>query len=387
MKESPVSTLTEQLNNGALLLAPLTKGGNLPYRRLCVDFGADITLSEMAFARKLIKGDRKERALLRRHPSEKIFGVQIAARKPDEALEAGKIVEDSGADFIDLNCGCPIYETTRRGLGATLLEKPNVIGAIVHALATNLSIPVTVKIRTGIKESKVNASNVARIAEESGATAVTIHGRTKEQRYSKAADWELISQIQGERNIPIIGNGDIIYFAEAEYHRSHHHIPSLMLGRGALIKPWLFNEIKEGKEWQPSDKERVGVLFQFIQYLKEHFGDDELGLRRIGNFLPWHLGLFCRYVPFTDGDYSPDSSTPLIHRRESLREDASLLTQLLFRTEESIHQTIAKLLCESHNEEEVLSKLLDYASELDKIQDNADSTDRDFSQTDKFAAG
>ncbi len=375
----------QQIIDGSLILAPLTKGGNLPFRRLCVDFGADITFSEMAFARKLIKRDRKETALLRRHASEKVYGVQIAARKPDEALEAGKIVEDSGADFIDLNCGCPIYETTRRGLGASLLQKPRSIATIVETLSSKLSIPVTVKIRTGIKQSKVNAPEIARMIEESGAAALAIHGRTKEQRYSKAADWQIMSEIQKERHIPIIGNGDIIFYEEAKYHRTHHHISSLMLGRGALIKPWLFSEIKEEKEWQPNEQERIGVLFRFTQYLKEHFGDDELGLRRINNFLPWHLGLFCRYVPYSSGDFKPDSETPLIHRRESLSQDASPLTQLLFRNEEEIHHTLSTHLCESTDEEEAYERLYTYATTIELCTNQIE--DQDFGKTNKLAAG
>src|SRR5205809_826713 len=141
---------------GKAILAPLTRGGNLPFRRLCAEFGADITLSEMAYSRFVVKGEGRELALLRRHETERLFGVQLAAKSIEEGANAALIAAERGADFIDINCGCPIHDTVRRGLGAHLLKKPAALGKLVTGLVSALPIPVTVKIRTGWSDENIN---------------------------------------------------------------------------------------------------------------------------------------------------------------------------------------------------------------------------------------
>ena len=134
--------------HGSTILAPLTKGGNLPFRRLCVDFGARITMSEMAYARQVVRGSRSELALLRKHSSESCYGVQLAVSKPEEGVKAGKRAVEQGAAFVDINAGCPIHDVVRRGMGATLLQRPAALARVVEAMAAALPVPVTVKIRS-----------------------------------------------------------------------------------------------------------------------------------------------------------------------------------------------------------------------------------------------
>ena len=282
---------------GAVLLAPLTKGGNLPFRRWCVDAGAKVTVSEMAYARQVVRGSRSELALLRRHPSEECFGVQLASNKAPDAIEAAKRAIEDGARFVDINAGCPIHDVVRRGMGATLLQRPAALARMVEAMTAALDIPVTVKIRTGWKEEKLNAPEVARQVEEAGAAAVAIHGRTREQRYSRAANWDMIGEIAAERTVPVIGNGDILTWYEAEDRLERSGCAGLMLGRGALIKPWLFREIEERRDILPTVEERLADLLRFVRYLKEHFRDDEKGRTRVMRFLPWHMSFFARYRP------------------------------------------------------------------------------------------
>jgi len=174
---------------GKLILAPLTRGGNLPFRRLCADHGADAAMSEMIFARSLVGrggGGRgvsgAEKTRLRRAPGEELFGVQIATNEIREGVAAARLAADAGACWLDLNCGCPIYEATRRGLGAALLRKPTKLARLVSGLVAESPLPVTVKIRTGPGEASINAPFVAALLEAAGAAAVTIHGRTMEQR-------------------------------------------------------------------------------------------------------------------------------------------------------------------------------------------------------------
>ena len=335
----------------SVILAPLTKGGNLPFRRLCAEFGASITVSEMAYARFIVKGERREHALLRRHPSEKVFGVQLAAKDPVEGAEAAKIAIDQGCDFIDLNCGCPIEDTTRRGLGASLLKRTrtleNLVGGMVKALDDT---PLTVKIRLGWKESEKNFLEIAKAAQSAGAAALTVHGRTREQRYSKAADWEAIKLVKSELSIPVIGNGDILTHFEATSRKTFSGVDGLMLGRGALIKPWLFQEINEQRTLDFSAEERIGIFFRFTQYLKDHFRDDEKGRGRMMQFLPWHFGFFHRYQYLPSETFAAMSMNhPLIQSRVS-DERGQLddpLEALLRNPDSEVHQQIAMMLIET----------------------------------------
>lgn len=302
---------------GKFPLAPLTKGGNLPYRRLCRDFGATATCSEMVYAHQILRGKGHEPALLRHHPSEDNFGVQIAASKPNLAADAAKLAEDCGAKFVDLNCGCPIHDTVKKGMGARLLQKVSKLGRILEAMTTNVSIPVTVKLRTGFSESKINVRDTVKVAVEAGVNSIVIHGRTREQRYSKTADWALLADLAQEFPVPILGNGDILTPMEAEARLNGTCLSGAMIARGALTKPWLFKELVEGEEWLPTAQEQWTIILRFVDYLKEHFGTDELGRRRGTEFLAWHLDWFGRYRPLPKADWAQSAKQhPLLQTRE-----------------------------------------------------------------------
>jgi len=189
---------------GELLLAPLTKGGNLPFRRLCIDFGAKVTVGEMAYARFLVKGAKKERALMNRAFNEQCFGVQVATKQIDEGIRAAEVAAECGAQWIDLNCGCPIYDATRRGLGAKLLKSPRKLGRLVEGIAAASPLPLSVKVRTGAGD-KVNLLDNVRALQDAGAAAITVHGRTMDQRYKNAADWDIIAAAAANLDIPLIG--------------------------------------------------------------------------------------------------------------------------------------------------------------------------------------
>ena len=335
-------------HDGQLWLAPLTRGGHLAFRRLCVELGADVTVSEMAVVKRLLRGKSSEFALLKSHPSEPLFGVQLADRAPETLAEGARLAESRGARFIDLNCGCPIHEITGRGLGASLMRKPGRLARLVTALVAAVRVPVTVKLRTGWSAEKTNVSEVARACEESGAAAIAIHGRSREQRYQRAADWDLIGRVAAERGIPVVGNGDILTHYEARERMLRSGIRSVMLARGALIKPWLFREIREGRDWLPTAEQRFELLLRFVGYVRDHFGDDERGRRRSLTFLPWHLGFFCRYRPLPEVEYAAAAREyPLIHQRHAFGEDLSPLEMLLRDPREETHAALAGLLIDS----------------------------------------
>ena len=167
---------------GQLILAPLTRGGNVAFRRLCNEFGASYTMSEMAYASSLFakyKGQRnKERALLRQNPTDTSkFGFQVATRSSDEALRAADLAVEAGATWMDINCGCPIWDVTRRGMGVSMLQQPQRLFRFVEMTASKAPLPVTVKIRIGLTDKDVNVEEVVKGLEAAGAAAVTIHGK------------------------------------------------------------------------------------------------------------------------------------------------------------------------------------------------------------------
>ena len=179
---------------GKMILAPLTRGGTPPFRRLCADFGCEAAMGEMVFARHLIGGDRLEATRLRRAPNEALFAVQIATNGVEEGRAAVAMAAAAGADWVDLNCGCPIYEATRRNLGSALLRFPDKLAALVGGIAAESPVPLSVKVRIAAEGGDVNVREVVSKLRDAGAAAVTIHGRSATDRYSKAADWELIRQ-------------------------------------------------------------------------------------------------------------------------------------------------------------------------------------------------
>lgn len=310
---------------GRFPLSPLTKGGNLPFRRLCRDFGATATCSEMIYAHQLLRGKGREPALLRRHASEDNFGVQLAARNPEEAAEATRIACDSGARFVDLNCGCPIYDTVKKGMGARLLQKPAKLGTLLAAMVAASSVPVTVKLRIGFSGDRINIRETLAAAVDAGVQTVVIHGRTREQRYSKTADWPLIAEMAEGCPVPVLGNGDILIPWEARTRLAESRIAGAIIARGALTKPWIFKELLEDREWLPTAQEQWEILMRFTSYLKEHFGEDELGRKRGLTFLAWQLDWFNRYRPLPEAEWAaPAAEHPLMQTRSLSEPDLYL---------------------------------------------------------------
>ncbi|MPY88230.1 MAG: hypothetical protein GEU99_09925 [Luteitalea sp.] len=329
------------LLTGAVIMAPMTKGSNLPYRRLCNRLGATITMGEMAVARRLRQRKRGEFALIQRAPDERIFGVQLAGRDPAEMAWAAALVESRGADLVDVNLGCPIDEFTRRGLGAALLRRPRRVREIVEAMKASVSrIPVTVKIRLGWNDDHLNYVDVARAAIDGGADAITVHGRTRGQRYRKAADWDAIGALAAAVAVPVVGNGDILYPHDIVERQQAAGCAGVMVARGALIKPWIFREAREGV-FDESPEFRWRIYSEYARLGLEHWGDDEHGRSRFREFLVWHLGFWCRFLP-----RRPDGTFSTMQGRDSPLEPASPAEALLARADAPGHAYLAKCLIE-----------------------------------------
>jgi tRNA-dihydrouridine synthase 3 len=266
-------------------VAPLTTVGNLPFRRIMKRFGADITCGEMALASNLLSGQPSEWALLKRHPEEDIFGVQIAAAYPDMYTRVSEVIEsEMTVDFMDLNLGCPLDLVCSKGAGSALMMREKRLKQSVEGILNTISCPVTIKIRTGWDMANPFAHELVPKIQSwgfDGVATVMVHGRSRLQRYSKEADWKYISRVASSQDpskplIPIIGNGDIFSYTDYEEKISQEGISSCaMIGRGALIKPWLPTEIKERRHWDISASERLDILKDFVRFGLEHWGSDQ----------------------------------------------------------------------------------------------------------------
>ena len=324
---------------GAVVMAPMTKGSNLPYRRLCVELGARVTISEMTVARRLKQRRMGEFALIRKFEGEPFFGVQLAGTNPEEIGWAAALVESRGADLVDLNCGCPIDHFTRKGIGASLGRQPARIRRIVEAMKRSVSrIPVTVKLRLGWNEQMRNVVDQARAAVDGGADALFVHGRTRNARYRFAADWEAIGSVVAAVAVPVVGNGDILFPQDIDDARARSGCAGVMSARGVLIKPWLFREVADGYRHVSAD-ERVAIYRRYIALAKAHWGGDAHGLERVRQFVRWHIDFWHRYLP-----RRADGTFPNIQIRERELHYASDLDALLARTDEAAHDYLADCL-------------------------------------------
>lgn len=326
--------LTDLLRN-AIVVAPMTKGSNLPYRRLCVELGAHVLVSEMVVARRLKQRRRSEFALIRRAPDEPTFAVQLAGTNPEEMAWAAALAEARGADFVDVNLGCPIDHFTRKGLGAALARQPKRVARVVEAMSRAVKVPVTVKIRLGWNDKDRNAVEVAAAAVEAGAQAVFVHGRTREARYRSAADWDAVGEVAAAVPVPVVGNGDILWAHEIPALQQRAACVGVMVGRGALINPFIFREAAEGHRSLAAD-DRLAMYRRYVALATEHWGDDEHGRTRVRDFLVWHIGFWCRYVP-----QRVDGSWPTLQERESMDWAREPMDALLARGDEAAHGWLA----------------------------------------------
>jgi len=296
--------------------------GNLPFRRIVKTLGCDVTCGEMAMALNIVQGQSSEWALLRRHKDEDLFGVQIAGGHPDQLAMAAELIDrECEVDFIDINMGCPIDLVCNKGAGSALMQpsKRGRLRQIVQTVSKVISCPLTIKLRTGYFEKQLKTHEFLPHLKEWGVAACTLHGRTRQQRYSKPADWDYIHMAAKECSVPILGNGDIYDFMDYEHAMSVRKaaaekddlkeveeasaaseepvLASVMLGRGALVKPWVFTEIKERRRWDISATERLELLKKYVRFGLEHWGADDKGLATTRRFLLELLSFLCRYIP------------------------------------------------------------------------------------------
>jgi nifR3 family TIM-barrel protein len=256
-----------------LILAPMAGITDLSFRRIAKSFDVDLVTSEMVSSEGLVRNKASTKMLLQSHPEEKPLAIQLFGSDPKVVAEAARIVADEGADIIDLNMGCPVPKVVRQGAGAALLRDAATAAILVDAVRQAVSIPVTVKIRSGWSQSKINVLEVARAAEDAGADAITVHPRTARQGFSGLADWPLIAKVKQAVTIPVIGNGDVTRPEDVGKMRKLTQCDGVMIGRGAMGNPWIFKQAKELTKGQavsgPTPKERLDVVRRHLAHYEE----------------------------------------------------------------------------------------------------------------------
>ena len=277
--------------NGAFL-APLAGISNLPFRLIARSLGCALAYTEMISANGLVRKTAKTFEYLKTCADDHPLGAQVFGADPEIVAQASRIIADNGADLIDINMGCPVKKVIKTGSGAILMKDPDLVARIVTSVKKAVQIPVTVKIRSGWRGGSINAVEIARIAEDSGADAITIHGRTADQGYSGKADWKVIAEVKKAVNIPVIGNGDIWHPQDAVKMLRETSCDAVMVGRGALGNPWIFKVIIQAcsgqmENYLPSLDQRQKMIKNHWE-MEAQFLGSKLADKRFRKHLLWY---------------------------------------------------------------------------------------------------
>ncbi|WP_303864944.1 tRNA dihydrouridine synthase DusB [Alkalibaculum bacchi] len=252
------------------ILAPMAGVTDLPFRLLCKEQGCSLMYTEMISAKGLYYGDKKTRSLMETLDEEKPIGIQIFGSDPKIMAKVVKEqINDMTFALVDINAGCPAPKIVKNGDGSALMKNPELLGEIVYAVAKESRIPVTVKIRSGWDDTHINAVEVARIIEDAGANAITVHGRTRAQFYSGKSNWDIIKRVKEQLQIPVIGNGDVKSYKNAISLLDSTKCDGIMIGRGSLGNPWIFSMLVNQCEKCPSPQEKIQTAIKHMEMLLE----------------------------------------------------------------------------------------------------------------------
>lgn len=273
-----------------LILAPMAGVTNLPFRMICKKFGPGMVCTEMASAKAMFHNDQKTKRLLNTEGEKRPISFQIFGSDEESMGHSAKILSKF-ADIIDINMGCPAPKVVKNGDGSKLLLNLEKAKSIMSQVVKNSDVPVTVKIRTGWDKEHIVATEVAKMAEELGISAITIHGRTRSEFYTGRADWEVIKRVKESVNIPVIGNGDVWNEETAHQMFEETGVDGIMIGRGSFGNPWIFRNIRyfleTGKKLPlPSNQEKLDIIKEHICLAVEEKGD--VAIKELRKHIAWY---------------------------------------------------------------------------------------------------
>ncbi len=240
---------------------------DLPFRYLCSEKGAGMTVMEMISATAITYKNQKTFEMLQIHPDETTVSLQLFGKDPHTLSEAAKMIDEYPFQILDVNMGCPVKKIVDNGEGSALMKNPKLIGEIVEALTKATNKPVTVKIRAGFDEENLNAVEVAHIAEECGAAAVAVHPRTRNQFYEGHSNWDIIREVKESVSIPVIGSGDVTDIESALKMKAETGADGIMIGRAARGNPWIFKSLSEGVTYVPTKDEIADMILKHLDLL------------------------------------------------------------------------------------------------------------------------
>ena len=279
---------------GRVALAPMAGTSDFAFRHMCFRFGAAYAVTEMVSAKALVYNDEKTKDLLCIPEDDRPCAAQIFGHEPEVMGEAAALaLAISGADAIDINMGCPVGKIVKSGDGSALMKDPELAGAIVEAVVKAVGVPVTVKFRKGYDGGSVNAVEFAKVCQQAGASALTVHGRTRAQMYAGRADWDIIRDVKQSVGIPVFANGDVFSAEDAAHSLRYTGCDGVMIGRGAFGNPWIFlqaNAALAGEEIPPLPPlaERMDVAEEQIRLLASRMGERKACVEA-RHQLPWYL--------------------------------------------------------------------------------------------------
>ena len=277
---------------GNIVLAPMAGVTDLPFRLLCKEQGAGLLCMEMVSAKGIMYNNKNTKFLLTIDERERPVSLQLFGSDADIISEQAKRIEELPFDILDINMGCPVPKIVNNGDGSALMKNPLLAGEIIEKTVRAIQKPVTVKIRKGFDDAHINAVEMAHIAQESGAAAIAVHGRTREQYYSGKADWEIIRKVKEAVKIPVIGNGDVWTPQDAIDMRKQTGCDGVMIGRGAQGNPWIFKQILHYEQTgelleKPSPQEVTEMILRHAKMQME-FKGEYIGMREIRKHAAWY---------------------------------------------------------------------------------------------------